>query len=179
MSEPVETRPARSADLQRVADLTVQAYLDEGLLEPDDPYVAELTDAAGRMSGAELWVAEIGNQVVGAVTFCPPGSTYRELGGDGEGEFRMLAVDPAARGRGVARALVRRCLSRSGDLGLHALVLCSMPAMRAAHRLYESLGFRRDESLDWDVDDGLRLWGFRAPVPPEVAQEAPSEPPAP
>ena len=42
-----------------------------------------------------------------------PGSPWRELSVDGEGEFRMLAVAPAARGRGVGEALVRQCEERA------------------------------------------------------------------
>lgn len=163
MSEAV-VRLAGRGDLDWVGELTVRAYVGEDLLAPDDDYVEELRDAAARTLGAEVWVAELDGAVVGAVTFCPPGSSYRELGADGEGEFRMLAVDPAARGRGAARALVQRCIDRSRELGLAQLVLCSMPVMTPAHSLYRSLGFQRDESLDWDVAPGLRLWGFRAEI---------------
>lgn len=164
VSDVVHTRLAGLADSRQVADLTVRAYVDGGLLPPHDDYVDELSDVGARLSDAEVWVAVISGNVVGAVTFCPPGSPFRELGSDGEGEFRMLAVDPVARGRGAARALVQRCIARSRELGLGEVVLCSMPTMTAAHRLYASLGFRRDEALDWDVDEGLRLWGFRAQI---------------
>jgi ribosomal protein S18 acetylase RimI-like enzyme len=150
--------------VERVAELTVRAYVSEGLLSPDDHYIQQLRDVAARIHTAEVWVAELRRQVVGAVTFCPPGSAYRELSVEGEGEFRMLAVDPAARGRGAARALVQRCIDRCRELGLAELVLCSMPTMTPAHGLYASLGFRRDESLDWDVGPGLRLVGFRTEV---------------
>lgn len=158
------TRLARFPDAGRVADVTLRSYVGEGLLAADDDYVEELRDVAARMTGAEVWVAELDQQVVGAVTFCPPGSSFRELAKDSEGEFRMLAVDPSARGRGAARALVQRCFERCRDLGLAELVLCSMPTMKPAHSLYETMGFRRDESLDWDVDSELTLWGFRADV---------------
>jgi ribosomal protein S18 acetylase RimI-like enzyme len=158
-------RLAGPGDAERVADLTVRAYVAEGLLSSGDRYVDELRDVAARLSAAEVWVAALDGNVVGAVTFCPPGSAYRELAVDGEGEFRMLAVDPDARGRGAARLLVQRCIDRCAELGLEELVICSMPTMTPAHRLYYSLGFSRDESLDWDVNEELRLWGFRAGVP--------------
>lgn len=156
---------AAPADVDAVAALTLRAYVAEGLLSPDDAYVAELRDVAARRASAEVWVAESEQRVIGSVTFCPPGSTLRELAGEGDGEFRMLAVDPDGRGRGAGRALVERCFQRCRELGLKQLVLCSMPTMTAAHRLYESCNFVRDESLDWDVDAQLRLWGFRAVVP--------------
>ncbi len=160
------TRLAGYPDAVRVAEVTVRAYVNEGFLAADDAYVEELRDVEARIAGAEVWVAETDGRLVGAVTFCPPGSAFRELAQDLEGEFRMLAVDPAARGRGAARALVARCFERCRDLGLAELVLCSMPTMRPAHSLYEKMGFRRDDSLDWDVDSELTLWGFRAAVPP-------------
>ena len=56
--------------------------------------------------------------MLGSVTFVLPGTAYAEMAGPGEAEFRMLAVDPAAQGRGVGEALVRACLERATDAGL-------------------------------------------------------------
>ncbi len=149
-----------------MGEITVQGYVHDGFLEPDDGYVNHLRDAAQRARDAELWVALLDGVVVGSVTFCPPGSALRELGRDGEGEFRMLAVSPDARRRGVARALVAACFDRCRDLGLDAMVLCSMPVMTKAHALYTSFGFVRDDSLDWEPEPGILLLGFRTAVGP-------------
>ncbi len=65
----------------------------------------------------------------------------------GEGEFRMLAVAPSARGRGVAEALVRTCVERSVELGYTALVLSSMPVQQPAQRIYARLGTGDTELL--------------------------------
>ena len=67
---------------------------------------------------------------------------------------------PSARGRGVGRALVTACLDRARALGLTEAVLCSLPDMTPAHRLYESFGFMRRPDLDWSPFDGVTLWGF-------------------
>jgi GNAT superfamily N-acetyltransferase len=83
---------------------------------------------------------------------------YRELAGPGEGEFRMLAVDPSARRRGLAKALVGRCRDRCRELGLDGLVLCTLEEMAPAHALYRSLGFRRDPGLDWEPAPGSGWW---------------------
>ena len=55
----------------------------------------------------------------------------------------MLAVSPAARGRGVGRALVEHCLRRSRELGYAGIRMSSMDRMTSAHRVYERLGFVR------------------------------------
>ncbi len=159
-----DVRPATAADLEPVGRITVQAYTDDGLLHADADYVAELADAARRAGQAELWVAVDGDEVVGSVTFCPEGSAFAELARGGEGEFRMLGVAPSARRRGIAEALVVRCVERSRELGYAALVLCSMREMATAHRLYERLGFRRLPERDWSPVEGIDLLAFILPL---------------
>lgn len=106
----VTIRRAAPADYPTVARLTVAAYRNDGQLPPGSSrYQAALADVAGRAEAGELLVAvdETTRRVVGTVLFVRPGSDYSELSRPGEGEFRMLAVDPAAQGRGVGEALVR------------------------------------------------------------------------
>lgn len=130
---------------------------------PADPYVARLRDAATRDREAELWVAtpDDGDEVLGCVTICPPGSTWRELAGPDEGEFRMLAVAPAARGRGVGQALVELVLEHFRAVGARAVVMSSPPDMTAAHRLYDRLGFVRTPGLDWSPVPDVPLLAYR------------------
>jgi ribosomal protein S18 acetylase RimI-like enzyme len=164
-ADAIELRLAEAADVATVGDLTVRAYVHSGYVRADDAYVAQLRAADHRLREAELWVATVGDTVSATVTFCPPGSVYRELAAPGEGEFRMLAVDPSARRRGLAKALVGRCRDRCRELGLDGLVLCTLEGMAPAHALYRSLGFRRDPGLDWEPAPGIRLVGFRDDVP--------------
>ena len=114
MSEGIQIRLSRPADLLEVGDITVRGYAHEGFVRPSDSYATTLRDAARREpSTAQLWVAVRPSErqrLLGSVTFCPLGSPYRELAADDEGEFRMLAVDPSARGRGVGRALAAHCV---------------------------------------------------------------------
>ena len=161
-------RLARPEDLSAVGEVTVAAYADF-TLGPADPYIARLRDAASRAEQAELWLAEDDAAVLGTVTVCPPGSVWREISRPGEGEFRMLAVAPQARGRGVGEALARFAIDRLAAQGAHAVVLSSLSTMHAAHRLYERLGFRRDAERDWSPTPGVELLAY---VLPEPAQEA-------
>jgi N-acetylglutamate synthase-like GNAT family acetyltransferase len=165
VSDGLVIRLARPAELERVGRLTADVYLDEGFITSDSPYIEVLRDAASRAAGAELWVADIEGDVVGTVTFCPPGSSYRQAATEDQGEFRTLAVARAARGRGVGRRLVEQCFARCRALGLRQLVLLSQDAMTTAHGLYAAMGFTRDQALDWSPRPGIRLNGFRADVP--------------
>jgi ribosomal protein S18 acetylase RimI-like enzyme len=74
-----------------------------------------------------------------------------------EAAFRMLAVDPAVRGRGVGELLVRTCLDRAGAAGKRRVVISTDPRMTSAHRLYERLGFRRLPARDWSPVPGVDL----------------------
>ena len=157
---PLTVRLAEEDDLAAVGRITVEAYRADGFLETADDYVSELEDAATRARDAELWVAADGRDVLGSVTFCRPGTPFAELAHAGEGEFRMLSGAPPARRRGVAEALVVRCIDRSRELGFDALVMCSMRQMETAHRLYRRLGFVRLPERDWSPVPGVDLLGF-------------------
>lgn len=159
-------RPVREIELAAVGALTVAGYDDHGyLIRPDgsrdDDYAGQLGDAADRSRGAELIVAVEGDQLLGTVTWCPPGAAYRELStSERQGEFRMLSVARTARNHGVGGALVDWCLAEARRTGLREVLLCSLPEMTSAHRLYTSRGFARRTELDWSPKDGVSLWAF-------------------
>jgi ribosomal protein S18 acetylase RimI-like enzyme len=161
----ITVRIARPEEYAEAGELVARAYLDGGLLTfgHSDPYLEKLRDTARRAAHAELLVAEDPRgTLLGTVTFVGGGGPYADLARDGEGEFRMLGVRESARGRGVGEALVAACISRARELGLRGLVLCTQPAMHAAHRLYERLGFRRTPERDWSPlkDVELTLWTY-------------------
>jgi ribosomal protein S18 acetylase RimI-like enzyme len=126
-----------------------------------------LRDVARRMTHAELLVAAepTDGRLLGTVTFVPDGGPLGEIAGPSEAEFRMLAVDPAAQGRGVGAALLRRVLDESRERGKGGVVCSSLPEMRAAHRVYERAGFQRAPQRDWSPVAGVRLLAFVMQLP--------------
>lgn len=160
----VVVRPATASDLGAVREVTAEVYVGEGYTQGDSDYLEELTNVEARYADGGLLVAEHAGRVVGAVTYCAAGSRYADLAVDREAEFRMLAVAPAARGRGAGEALVRACLKRAADEHRSAVVLSTMDRMTAAHRLYERLGFHRSPDRDWSVGIGLRLRAYVYPL---------------
>jgi ribosomal protein S18 acetylase RimI-like enzyme len=160
MSEFV-VRPVREDELDAVGEVTVRAYKADGYFAGNDNYRPELADATTRFQESELVVAvDSDGTVLGTVTIAFPGTKYAEISRDGELEFRMLAVDPAARRRGVGEALIRAVIERAREAGLPRVVMCSQSGMTGVHRIYERIGFRRLPERDWKPREDVLLIGF-------------------
>jgi ribosomal protein S18 acetylase RimI-like enzyme len=159
----VVVRVADPAQYDAIARVTAAAYEADGQLAGEHGYERVLADVPARARAGELLVAldEATGEVLGSVLFVLPGSPYAELAGPGEAEFRMLAVAPAAQGRGAGEALVRACLTRAVDAGCAGVVICVRSFSAAAHRLYARLGFVRVPELDWSPVSGVELLGLR------------------
>jgi GNAT superfamily N-acetyltransferase len=147
-------------DSHAAAGAVCVAAYDPLLTGAEDDYRDRLRDVATRAAQAEVWVAVLEETVVGVVTYCPPGSPWREIGRDDEGEFRMLAVDPAAQGAGAGTALARLCEERAREHGARGMALSSLATMAAAHQVYGRLGYARDPERDWSPVPGVDLLAF-------------------
>jgi ribosomal protein S18 acetylase RimI-like enzyme len=159
----IEIRALTAADdIAGIGRLLVEGYrsLPDG---PDDPeYYDELADVGARIERSIVFGAFDDGAPLGCVTYvADETSAYAEHMRAGEASFRMLAVAPSARGRGVGEALVRHCIDEATSAGRTALFIHSGSWMRAAHRLYERLGFERRADRDWLIDDPpLHLLGY-------------------
>lgn len=150
----ITIRPAAPGEYTTLGEITAQAYLGDGLLDfgESDPYLDELRNVAKRAAEAEVFVAVADGRVLGGVTFVPAGGPMADIARAQEAEIRMLAVSPAARGRGIGEALVRACMERARavDGGCVRVVLSTQRSMHTAHRIYERLGFTRTPERDWN-----------------------------
>ncbi|OHE84162.1 MAG: hypothetical protein A2579_02085 [Lysobacterales bacterium RIFOXYD1_FULL_69_11] len=95
------------------------------------------------LSDPETHILAGGGQVLFAID-----ATGRALGtvallheGDGVYELTKMAVDPAARGRGIGRMLMQGALRTFRSLGGRELFLESSSKLAPAIALYESVGF--------------------------------------
>ena len=160
----MEIRAAEPEEYEEVARLTVAAY--RPFLSPTGTYERVLRDVAGRAAHAQVLVARDAGATLGTVTFVAEGGRYGEIARDGEAEFRMLAVDPAAQGRGIGAALTRHVLDESRRLGKRGVVCSTQRTMTAAHRVYERAGMTRAPERDWSPAPGVVLLAFAVTLGP-------------
>ena len=158
----VVVRVAREDEWEGAGKITVAAYLaDQHIESHTDGYADALGNAAARAREAELLVAvDVENTQLGTVTIARPGTPWAEISRPGELEFRMLAVDPTVRSRGIGEALVQAVIARSRELGIRRVVMSSSEHMVTAHRLYQRLGFQRFPERDWYPVPDFKLIAF-------------------
>jgi ribosomal protein S18 acetylase RimI-like enzyme len=148
--------PARPDDFDRIAELTVDVYVGGELATA--AYTPQLADVTGRASRSDLLVVrDAEGRIVGSVALVLTGDFGEVTTSDEEAAFRMLVVDPGARGQGIGELLVTTCLERARAAGKRRMVLSTDPRMTAAHRLYERMGFRRLAERDWSPMPGIDL----------------------
>lgn len=162
-------RPARPDEHARLGQLMVAVYASlDGFPGPaDQPRYYDLLAGIGALAdppAVELLVAADGDALLGGVVDVADVARYG-AGGILAGErdasaFRLLAVDRAARGRGVGKALAVACVERARRRGHAQVVIHTTEAMRVAWAMYERLGFARAPALDF-LQEGLPVFGFR------------------
>ena len=162
-------REAREDESDALGRLMVGVYAGlAGFPGPDEqPRYYEMLAHIGQVAekpGAKLLVAVADGEVLGGVVHFSDMAQYGS-GGSATGErnasgFRLLAVGPEARGRGIGRALVQRCIDLAKEAGHGQVILHSTEAMKVAWGMYERLGFERSPDLDF-LQGELPVFGFR------------------
>jgi amidase len=172
---PVEIREARTdAEVEAAGRVTVAANAEFAPADPDGRfapswrrYLAEMADAATRAAEGVLLVAVEDGRVVGTVTlYLRPGSMQWRRD---DAMFRLLAVDPAARGRGIGRALLQACLDRARAAGKRRMALHTTEWMPVARAMYERAGFTREPEGDEELP-GVTIIAYAAELGPAAPE---------
>ncbi len=135
---------ATVADVDGVAPL-FDAYRQFYGLAPDPVLARQFI--AERLSRGES-VVLLAERAVGApLGFVQMYPTFSSLRAARTFVLYDLFVDPAARQRGVGRCLMAAAADEARRRGAVSLVLSTAKTNRSAQRLYESLGWVRDEDF--------------------------------
>jgi len=74
--------------------------------------------------------------------------------------FRLLAIDPSVRGQGIGKLLTHECIRKAKEHNLDQVIIHTTKAMQIAWKMYENIGFKRSEDLDF-MQGELPVFGFR------------------
>lgn len=131
------------SEIDAVAELSARAYEADYTLSPG--YRSSIVGVRERVMVDQVWVAKDAatGEMLGTVSTPRPGAVMTQVALPGEMDFRLLAVEPGARRRGIGELLVEHVIGLARERGVAQVVLNSGPEMVGAHRLYERMGFRR------------------------------------
>ncbi|MFF7979024.1 GNAT family N-acetyltransferase [Streptomyces sp. NPDC007901] len=116
-------------------DRATWSYLHAVLPEPQPPYDPFFSE---RHAPEDTLVAELDRRIVGYVRL---GFAYKVASNAHVRQIQGLAVAEEARGRGVARALLRAVMEEARRRGARRIRLGVLGHNAPARRLYESEGF--------------------------------------
>lgn len=74
--------------------------------------------------------------------------------------FRLLAVNPEIRGKGLGKLLINACINQAKKEGHKHLVIHSTKSMMIAWNMYERMGFSRFPEIDFKQNN-VSVYGFR------------------
>jgi len=148
LAEDVEIRPARADEADSLLPL-MRAYCDFYDVDPADAGLLEMARAliADPEQGS-LFVAAEGGEAIG---FAALGWKWASTRGARIGVMEDLFVDPGARGKGVADALIAACADRCRERGAPVLEWVTAPDNDRAQKVYERQGAEAETWLEYEL----------------------------
>lgn len=170
MGDRVVIRDARPDELAAFGELLVAVYsgLEGFPSRSEQPHYYALLANVGSLAqkpGAGVLVAVSPDEgLIGGVVYFGKMAHYGSGGNatsveDASG-IRLLAVSPRHQKAGIGAMLTSACIERARQREHTQVILHTTRAMNVAWRLYEKLGFRRSEDLDF-MQAEMPVYGFR------------------
>jgi ribosomal protein S18 acetylase RimI-like enzyme len=158
-SDTTVRRHLRDGDADAIAELHRRVYgseygLNEQFVDGVRRGLAAAVASGWPQRRGAVWLVDGEEELRGALGLTDEG--------DGAGRVRWLVLDPALRGRGLARSLVAELLDEARAAGLHTLTLETYSDLTAAARIYRDAGFRVEwERVHDDWGPTITFQGYR------------------
>jgi ribosomal protein S18 acetylase RimI-like enzyme len=170
MNQSYRVRNATASEFPAIGQLMVRVYSQlEGFpTAAEQPNYYKMLANVGELTSkpsTELLVAvDATGEIAGAVVYFSD-MQYYGSGGTATKEqnaagFRLLAVSDSARGQGIGKLLTNECIRKTKEQALKQLIIHTTMAMQTAWKMYEAIGFKRSEELDF-MQGELPVFGFR------------------
>jgi len=153
----ITIRAIRQNDNAALATIVRDTLAEFGANHPGTVYYDPTTDTLFELfqrQGATYFVGEIDNKIVGGAGIYPsdglPGGTC---------ELVKMYLLPEARGVGLGKTLIEKCLQFAADNSYKNVYLESMPELKKALKVYEKFGFTYlDGPMGNTGHFGCELW---------------------
>jgi putative acetyltransferase len=140
MTASINIRDIEPRDNAELAKIIRASLAEFGANKPGTVYFDPTTDdlyALFREPGSHYFVAESGHKLLGGAGIFPsPGLP------EGTCELVKMYLRPEARGKGLGRKLISKCLETARKKGYRQVYLETMPELAKAVKTYERFGFR-------------------------------------
>lgn len=163
-------RDAKPEEFEKTGQLLVRVYSQlEGFPTASEmPDYYKMLANVGQLTGnpeTELLVAVTPSGEIAGVVVYIGDMKYYGSGGTATQEknasgFRLLGVDPSARGQGVGKLLIDECLRKAKEKKQKQVIIHTTKSMQTAWKIYENMGFKRSTDLDF-LQGNLEVFGFR------------------
>ncbi|WP_223669879.1 GNAT family N-acetyltransferase [Kangiella shandongensis] len=169
MATKISIHPVTTKESTALGQLMVEVYSSlEGFPSPQEqPDYYRMLERVGELAtkpGTEVFVASKDGVLLGGVVYFSDMGQYGSGGSATQQKhasgFRLLAVSKSARGLGVGKALTEFCIKQAVAGGNQELIIHTTEAMKLAWSMYERLGFKRSEDLDF-LQQGFPVFGFK------------------
>jgi len=149
VAEGVEIRAARRDEVEEMLPL-IRAYCEFYKTEPNDDGLRRMFETLINepTQGAVLIARDDGR----AVGFATLDWKWSSLKAARIGYLEDLFVEPEARGRGIADALIEVCADRCRELGMPAMEWLTAPDNHRAQKVYDRTGAESDTYLEYDLE---------------------------
>lgn len=136
----IEIRALRKEDNPRLAKIVRDTLAEFGANHPNTVYYDPTTDSLFEMfqtHGSKYFLAELDGEMVGGGGIYPTDGLPQDTC-----ELVKMYLLPQARGLGLGRKLIEKCIEAANDLGYKNIYLETMPELKQALYVYEKFGFK-------------------------------------
>ena len=149
----IKLQTVENADHVAHAKILFQEYAET---RKNDPALEDFHEEIDNLPGK--YAAPEGNLILAYSDGKPAGCVALHKLADGFCEMKRLYLSPSLRGRGIGRYLVEAILKQAAIMGYSRLRLDSIPSMREAQALYESIGFYEIPAYRDNPNEGTKYY---------------------
>jgi putative acetyltransferase len=132
-------RTIQPGDDQSLASIIRNTLTEFKANKPGTVYYDESTDHLSEVfktAGSMYFVAELDGEILGGSGIYPTANLP-----EGTCELVKLYLSSKARGKGLGKNLLQKCIAAAKDMGYKKIYLETMPELTIAIPMYEKLGF--------------------------------------